>query len=312
MTRGTTASRFNICTFVALLSAFVVIQVALLETLRRLLHMPLVPTAPPILEAAHTPDVSSTALSSQRPLDPEDARVEAALSRLRYLKATTAAAAAAAPQNRVPPSVQALQPVGLPTMRAELSKWFENGSAAAFKLHVDNTCLGALPGTGEGMAHTQRWVHIRSRDGLERVVPWLIEQSSYVAADARLADLAVVRLPTMTLSRNALSPCRRVLQRASASWHLGGGDGSRVVFVDTSERGRCCTGGQTLDPSLHGHHFLVIAGERIVGPRAATDRAAAASAVTNASAATDPSTAPFPLPRASQHGALAGEHPCDR
>ena len=68
-----------------------------------------------------------------------------------------------------------------------------------------STCMGALPGTG-GRWRAEGYNTIRAREGLERLLPWLVARSRYVTADVREATVALVVLPTAALSRNALSP----------------------------------------------------------------------------------------------------------
>lgn len=127
--------------------------------------------------------------------------------------------------------------------------------ARSFGVDVDTTCrnLGARPRPG-----TKRHAAMRDRRyGLEIALPFVVRDSRWFAA--RRANATLVVFAPRLAGVAALRDCRRELANA-------GRLSPKTWFFSGSSRGRCCNGGQLLDPSLLRTHFLTHAGDARDGP----------------------------------------------
>ena len=226
-------------------------------------------------EAPRAPPVAREKVDAVRPSRPESPSARPATSAPverdpESLPASSAESRPAPPG--MPGSMRALEPFVRADALAAFRAFFGDGHAARFKIYIDTTCGGALPGTTkvtflEGLKCGSR---VKSRGSLDYLLPWVVHYSSYAAEAAADASVAIVAF-NAALSRNAVSLCRALMQRESPAWAIGAAAGaargSRVFFIDPQDRGRCCHGGQVLDPALLAHHFIVHNGEED-GPRA--------------------------------------------
>lgn len=147
-------------------------------------------------------------------------------------------------------------------VRAQLRTFFgKNGPGSRFRIALE---LGCVEGEGRlGTPSTRQWRRPANLDlydskwGLESSLPLMVQRSPWYAESPAVANASLVVFRPRAHARSDLSRCRRVVDP--------GGSRSDLWFVASTDRGRCCDGGQLRDPSLLAHHFLVVSGERARG-----------------------------------------------
>lgn len=180
--------------------------------------------------------------------------------KLRVVIAVVAAGAASA---NLPAVLRDARPcIKSAKVLAQLRTFFnEDGPGGAFRIGLDTRCVEGAGALGPPSA--RRWRKPLRDDlydpkwGLESSLPLLVARSRWFAGNGPAnATLAVFR--PRARPRSDLSRCVATVDPT--------GDRSDLWFVAATDRGRCCDGGQLRDPRLLAHHFLVVSGERAVGP----------------------------------------------
>lgn len=110
-----------------------------------------------------------------------------------------------------------------------------------FRVDVDLTCVGAMPRP----SYDPKW-------SLDSNLPLLFAQSPWFG---RPANATLVAFNSRQRPRHELSTCARKVRDVKNPW-----------LMSSTDRGRCCDGGQLRDPRLLGLNFLVLSGERRNGP----------------------------------------------
>ena len=110
-----------------------------------------------------------------------------------------------------------------------------------FKIRIDTRC---------SQGHSRlRPKHLDGRWSLDLLLPQMVAQSEWAADDG---NVSLVIFDGRRSPRTALSECARRV--SEWSW-----------FTVSTDRGRCCDGGQLRDPYLLKFHFLTTAGEHSRG-----------------------------------------------
>lgn len=102
--------------------------------------------------------------------------------------------------------------------------------------------------------------HLLFCRSLDLSLPLMLATSPWAASSGAPANATLVAFHGRRSARHDLSACVQSL----ASAHKN--SSTRLWFSSSTDRGRCCDGGQLRDPRLLRHHFLVVSGERARGP----------------------------------------------
>mmetsp|Transcript_2413 Transcript_2413/g.7103 ORF Transcript_2413/g.7103 Transcript_2413/m.7103 type:complete len:510 (-) Transcript_2413:40-1569(-) len=146
-------------------------------------------------------------------------------------------------------------------MRERLEKFFQpNGPASRFRVALETSCVEGDRAIGSRSAREwkkpQRSDLHDSKWGLDALLPLLIKRSPWfggAGVGARANATLVVFRPRQH-ARSALSRCVQTVDPREARRDLW--------FTASTDRGRCCDGGQLRDPRLLRHHFLQVSSER--------------------------------------------------
>lgn len=160
---------------------------------------------------------------------------------------------AVAARAQLPAVISEAAPHVHPRALAELETLFAPGGPhESFAVRIEEGCVG-------GAFPTYDWRRPQRRDaldakwGLESLLAARLARSRWFTTNDA-APVSLVAFRPRTSDRAALTRCRAHLEATSP--------GKRFWFAASTDRGRCCDGGQLRDPGLLNHHFLVMSGER--------------------------------------------------
>jgi len=188
-----------------------------------------------------------------------------ARARLMVMLVVVAAALAGVARGGLPAALRDARPcVKSPKVWAQLRTFFgAGGPGSAFRVGLDTTCVEGPRAVGPPAA--RRWRDPLRDDlldpkwGWESALPLMLQRSPWHArGGGGAANATLVVFRPRAHSRAALSRCA-----AAVAGPAGRTD---LWFVASTDRGRCCDGGQLRDPRLLAHHFLAVAAERARGP----------------------------------------------